>query len=66
MIETKPKVAPEGLYTQAQAAKALQIDRHTVARYAENGVIRFKVRKAGMRKVTTGAEIIKCWKSTFI
>jgi predicted site-specific integrase-resolvase len=66
MIVTKPDVALNGLYSQRQAAEALQIDRHTVAAYAADGLIKFKVRKAGKRLVTTGAEIIKCWQSTYL
>ena len=66
MIVTKPDVEPDGLYNQRQAAEALHIDRHTIARYAADGIIKFKVRKAGKTKITTGAEIIKCWKSMYL
>lgn len=61
MIINKPIVSPDGLYNQKQAAEALHIDRHTIARYEDNGLIKFRVRKAGRAKITTGAEIIKCW-----
>ena len=63
MIITKPEVEPDGLYNQGQAAKALHVDRHTVARYANDGLIKFRVRKG---LITTGAEIIKCWKSMYL
>lgn len=66
MIVTKPEVEPDGLYNQGQAAKALHVDRHTVARYANDGLIKFRVRKAGKGLITTGAEIIKCWKSMYL
>lgn len=66
MIVTKPDVEPDGLYNQRQAAEALHIDRHTIARYAADGLIKFKVRKAGKTKITTGAEIIKCWRSMYL
>lgn len=66
MIVTKPDVEPDGLYNQRQAAEALHIDRHTIARYAADGIIKFKVRKAGKKRITTGAEIIKCWKSMYL
>lgn len=66
MIITKPDVEPDGLYNQGQAAKALHIDRHTIARYAANGLIKFRVRKASKAMITTGAEIIKCWKSMYL
>lgn len=66
MIITRPEVDPKGLYSMTQAAKALHIDRHTVSRYAANGLIKFRVRKAGRQKVTTGAEIIKCWSAMYL
>lgn len=65
MIIDKPIVNPDGLYNQKQAAEALHIDRHTVARYEAYGLIKFKIRKAGRAKVTTGAEIIKCWNGMY-
>ena len=65
MIIDKPIVNPDGLYNQQQAAEALHIDRHTVARYEADGLIKFKIRKAGKAKVTTGAEIIKCWNGMY-
>lgn len=66
MITTKPNVEPTGLYNQAQAAVALGVGRHTVRRYELDGCIKFKVRKAGKQKITTGAQIIKCWESTYL
>lgn len=63
---TEPEVTPTGLYNLSQAAKALEIDRHTLARYAANGDIRFRVRKASGQKVITGSEIIKCWKTMYL
>ena len=66
MITTKPEVCPDGLYNQKQAAEALQVERHTIARYEADGYIKFRVRKARSRKVTTGAEIIKCWQSMYL
>ena len=66
MIISKPEVDPNGLYNQRQAAEALHLDRHTIARYEANGCIKFKTRKAGNGKVTTGAEIIKCWQGMYL
>lgn len=63
MIITEPQVTPNGLYNMGQAAKALEIDRHTLARYVANGDIKIRVRKASKQKVITGSEIIKCWKT---
>ena len=61
----KPIVVEDGLYNQKQAAVLLDVDRHTVARYEADGLIKFKIRKAGKAKVTTGAEIIKCWNGMY-
>lgn len=66
MIIGKPDVILDGLYSQTQAARALCVDRHTVARYEADGLITFRVRKAGCRKVTTGRDIIECWKGMFL
>lgn len=63
MIVNKPDVNEHGMYSQKQAAQALKVDRHTVARYEADGAIKFSVRKAGKAKVVTGKEIIKCWQT---
>ena len=61
----RPEVIQDGLYNQKQAAELLGVDRHTVARYEADGQIVFKSRKAGGRKVTTGAEILRCWDEVY-
>ena len=66
MITTRPEVDPAGLYTQKQAADALQVERHTIKRYEDNNIIRFRIRRAGNKKVTTGTDIIKCWKNMYL
>lgn len=66
MTTIEPNVVPSGIYNQAQTAEALGVCRHTVARYEKAGHLLFKVRKVGGRKVTTGAQILKCWKSTYL
>lgn len=65
MITEKPKVHPNGLYTQTQTARALEVSRQTVARYARKGQIKFRIRKAGPTPVTTGEEILKLWNSRY-
>lgn len=66
MTTSRPNVDPDGLYNQREAAAALGVERHTIKRYEENGYIKFRVRKAGRGKVTTGKEICKCWESTYL
>ena len=66
MITTRTEVDPAGLYTQKQAADALQVERHTIKRYEDNNIIRFRIRRAGNKKVTTGTEIIKCWQNMYL
>ena len=61
MVAEKPKVDPQGWYTTSQAARALQVDRHTILRYAENGWIRFKIRRTDLKKVCKGGELLTCW-----
>lgn len=66
MIITRPNVEPNGLYNKKQAAEILKISRTTISRYEDNGLIKFRIRKAGKRKVTTGAQIIKCWETVYL
>jgi len=66
MICRKPDVDLDGIYNQTEAAKALHVERHTVRRYELDGLLKFRVRKAGRCKVTTGAEIIRCWKGMYL
>lgn len=66
MTNEKPMVTADGRYTQADVARVLGIDRHTVLSYERQGLLKFRVRKAGKRKVTTGAEIVKCWTYCFM
>lgn len=64
MIITKPEVDPIGLYNQKQTAAALHVCRHTLKRYIEAGAIKPRRRKAGRGVVFSGADIIKCWRTT--
>lgn len=66
MIVTKPEVEPNGLYGVSQAARALQVNRHTILRYAEAGLITLHTRKANGRRVVSGKDIIKCWRDVYL
>lgn len=61
MNVSKPNVDLDGLYNQKQAAAALGVERHTLARYAAQGLIRFWGRPGVGGKVTTGSEIVNFW-----
>ena len=63
MIIKKPDVDAQGIYNRTQAAKALHVDRHTLARYERQGRIEFSVR--GNARVTTGTEIVRCWSGLY-
>ena len=66
MIKTRPEVNQESLYNQGEVAAALQIDRHTVAKYERLGDIKFRARKTGGEKVTNGQAVIKCWEKVYL
>ncbi len=61
MVHTQPEVIKTGRYTQADCAKLLGITRQTVAKYEKLGLIGFRLIKPMMRKVTTGADILRFW-----
>ncbi len=58
---TRPEVEYKGNYTQTQAAKALGVDRHTIARYVKKGYLKCKVRRFDQKTVIPGSEILKLW-----
>ena len=60
MTTKRPNVEPEALYNQRQAADALRVNRHTIRKYEALGLITFRSR-APRARVTTGAEILRCW-----
>lgn len=66
MVSNKPACDPKARYSQREAADLLGVERHTVRRWEEGGYIRFQIRKAGGRKFTTGAQIVKCWEACYL
>ena len=66
MITTRPNVEYKGLYSQAQVARALGVDRHTIARYVKQGYISVRVRRTDRKTVIPGSEILKAWGSMMI
>lgn len=61
MTNTMPEVIRSGRYTQSECARILGICRQTVAKYERQGLICFRLVKPMMRKVTTGADILRLW-----
>ena len=61
MINVKPDVILSGRYTQADVARILDIDRHSVRRYEQLGLICFRMKTRVSRKVTTGTDIVRLW-----
>jgi len=66
MIPSRPQVDPNGRYSQRQAAELLGVERHTIRRWELDGLIVFKIRKAGKSKYTTGKQIVKCWEASYL
>lgn len=61
MKPTRPEVEYTGNYTQAQAARALGVDRHTIARYVKAGHLKAKVRKIDKKTIIKGSDILRVW-----
>lgn len=60
MIKNKPDINQDSVYSQSEAARALDIDRHTVARYVRSGEL--ESAKRGTRNVIKGSAILQLWK----
>lgn len=58
---TRPSVTLDGRYSVTQTCTALGIHRSTLLRWTERGIIRPVYRRADMRKVYMGRDIIRIW-----
>jgi predicted site-specific integrase-resolvase len=63
MTNTEPDVKDLGRYTIGEAAKLLQIDRTTLLRHTNQGLIRCNVNKRNFRKSYSGSEIKRYWRN---
>ena len=61
MIATKPEVAVDGWYTQAQTARVLGVDRHTIKKYTVNGLLKSRIRRADKKELINGKQILQFW-----
>ena len=63
MIQTEPIVNPNGKYELRHASEVLQVSKSTILRWTSQGLMRCSVRRTNGRKVWTGADIIRAWRS---
>ena len=61
MTTTMPAVDARGLYSKAQAAAALGVSTATVRRWCRKGILKTTVRRADMREVIPGKQIVGVW-----
>ena len=60
MTTTHPDISPQGVYSQAQAARLLGVDRHTLAR--KEGILLDPFTRKGMRgKWYVGRDLLRLW-----
>lgn len=62
MTCTEPDVKLSGQYPIKYAAAALGINRRTLGRWEEQGIIRAQAHRTG-RKFYTGREILRVWRA---
>lgn len=63
MIAERPDIDINGYYSQKQAADVLHVCRHTIMRYEKTGALHFRIRKGTSRKVVSGLNLMKLWKT---
>lgn len=57
----KPNVNPNNLYEIPSACKALGVDRRTLRRYTQAGVLPCHIRRADGRIVYFGSDLLACY-----
>ena len=65
MISTEPQIPLNARYELRQVAEILRVDRSTILRWTHTGMMSCSIRRANRRRVWTGAEIIRVWRSQF-
>ena len=60
MTPTRPEVSPQGFYVQAEAARRLGVDRHTLARW-EKSLRLVPHHSDGHFKFDLGKDIVRAW-----
>lgn len=63
MICSRPNIDPDGLYPQAEAARLLGVDRHTLARWEKDpsNPLEGFTRRSDRAKVYKGKALLKAW-----
>jgi len=65
MIIEIPNINPLGRYELRDAAKALQVNKSTINRWTNAGLLCCQLRKANGRRVWAGSELIRFWKANY-
>ncbi|MGV8133749.1 MAG: helix-turn-helix domain-containing protein [Mangrovibacterium sp.] len=61
----EPQCADSGRYNSKETAQILDINRATLRKHANEGYIRFGIRKSNNRRFFLGAEIKKYWRQQY-
>lgn len=65
MVETEPKIPLGARYELRQTAALLGVDRSTILRWTNLGLMSCSIRRTNHRRVWTGAEIIRVWRANY-
>lgn len=60
MTAERPDISPQGVYSQAEAARLLGVERHTLARLEKIGLEPF-TRKGVRGKFYKGKDLLQRW-----
>ena len=63
ITSNRPQVALDGKYPIGQASAILGIDRKTLRKYNESGLIKCGYRRESARKFFLGSELIRFWEA---
>lgn len=62
---TEPRINPNGRYSIGEASAILGINRNTLRRYTNMGVIKCGFRRPTARKFYLGSELLRFWKAQY-
>lgn len=64
MTPSEPKIPDNNRYGVTEAAKILAVDRKTLRKYADSGLIKHGIQRANGRKFFYGSELKRIWRAT--
>lgn len=63
MTKTEPNVKPTDRFELREAAEVMEVDKSTILRWTNKGLLSCRIRRSNNRRFWTGAELVRFWRA---